>query len=238
MQSLHLPSAFHRPAAGPATTMSSREIADLVGASHDSVLKTVRALIARGVVSGNETTYTHPQNGQTYPEFLLTFRDTMVVASGYSVELRARIIDRWQDLETTQDRPALPTTYLEALRELVATVEVVEQQQMIIAEQQPKVAAFERIADTDGMVLISDAAKVLQIDQKKLFAWLCSNRWIFRRGGSKRYIGFADKLRADYLKHKFDEVPMPDGSVAQKERVFLTPKGITKLATIFDREVA
>lgn len=43
-------------------TMSSREIALVVGATHDSVLKTVRQLVERGVVFGNETPYTHPQN--------------------------------------------------------------------------------------------------------------------------------------------------------------------------------
>ena len=80
-------------------TMTSREIAELVQSSHDSVLKTVRRLIAEGVVFGDETPYKHPQNGQTYPEFVLDFRNTMVVASGYSAELRARIIDRWQELE-------------------------------------------------------------------------------------------------------------------------------------------
>ena len=80
-------------------TMSSREIAELTGITHDNVLKTVRSLIDRGVVSKNETPYTHPQNGQTYSEFRLNYRDTMVVVSGYSVELRARIIDRWQELE-------------------------------------------------------------------------------------------------------------------------------------------
>lgn len=55
-------------------TMSSREIAELVGSTHDSVLKTVRRLIAEGVVFGNDTLYKHPQNGQTYPEFVLDFR--------------------------------------------------------------------------------------------------------------------------------------------------------------------
>lgn len=47
-------------------TMSSREIAELTGSTHDNVLKTIRSLIDRGVVSGNDTPYVHPQNGQTY----------------------------------------------------------------------------------------------------------------------------------------------------------------------------
>jgi phage regulator Rha-like protein len=84
---------------GASQTMSSREIADLVRSPHDSVLKTIRRLIEEGIVSGNETPYTHPQNRQTYYEFHLSFRDTMIVASGYSVEMRAKIIDRWQELE-------------------------------------------------------------------------------------------------------------------------------------------
>ena len=83
-------------------TMTSREIAELTGSTHDAVLKTIRRLIIEGVVSGNETPYKHPQNSQTYTEFLLTFRDTMVVVSGYSAELRAKIIDRWQELEAKQ----------------------------------------------------------------------------------------------------------------------------------------
>lgn len=94
------------PSNGP--TMSSREIADLTGSTHDNVLKTVRALVAKGVVFGNETPYVHPQNGQTYSEFLLNYRDTMVVVSGYSVELRARIIDRWQELESGVAKYAAP----------------------------------------------------------------------------------------------------------------------------------
>ncbi|WP_317629791.1 Rha family transcriptional regulator, partial [Pseudomonas alabamensis] len=95
--------------------MSSREIAQLTGSTHDNVLKTVRQLIKRGVVSSNETPYKHPQNGQQYAEFLLTYRDTMVVVSGYSPELRAKIIDRWQELEArVVAQVQIPTTFAEA----------------------------------------------------------------------------------------------------------------------------
>ena len=35
--------------------LTSREIAELVGSTHDNVLKTVRRLISEGVVFGNDT---------------------------------------------------------------------------------------------------------------------------------------------------------------------------------------
>lgn len=93
---------FMTPIVQQHPTMTSREIAELTGSTHDAVLKTIRRLLAEGIVSGNETPYKHPQNSQTYSEFRLSFRDTMVVVSGYSAELRAKIIDRWQELEAKQ----------------------------------------------------------------------------------------------------------------------------------------
>ncbi len=86
-------------------TMSSREIGELTGSTHDNVLKAIRRLVSEGVVSANETPYIHPQNGQTYREFRLDYRNTMVVVSGYSAELRARIIDRWMELEAQVSAP-------------------------------------------------------------------------------------------------------------------------------------
>lgn len=106
-------------------TMTSREIAESLGSDHHNVMATIRRLINEGVISGNETPYIHPQNGQRYTEFHLDYRNTMVVASGYSVEMRAKIIDRWIKLES-QKNFRVPTTLSGALRLAAEQAEVIE----------------------------------------------------------------------------------------------------------------
>lgn len=153
-------------------TMSSREIADLVDTTHDSVLKTIRDYKSRGVVSGNETTYTHSQNKQTYPEFILNKRDTLLIASGYSVELRARIIDRLEELEARKQFQ-IPQTLPEALRLAADLADQLEQ-------AKPKLAVYDLLADRKGDVSTTLVAKELGTTAFKLNKFLRDNgvKWL------------------------------------------------------------
>lgn len=90
-------------------TMSSREIAELTGKEHRNVLRDIRTMLTElygeaGLPSFEHTQINH-QNGQSYPIFNLPKRETLILVSGYSVTMRARIIDRWQELEAHQARP-------------------------------------------------------------------------------------------------------------------------------------
>jgi phage antirepressor YoqD-like protein len=176
---------------GADVTMSSREIAELTKSSHDNVMKTIRRLIAEGVVSGNETPYHHPQNGQTYSEFLLSFRDTLVVVSGYSTDLRARIIDRWQQLErspvarvpVSEPAPALPRTFAEALRLAADQQEQIEVQTAQLAAAAPAVEFVERYADSTGTKGFRQVAKLLGANENLFREFLLDERIMYRLGG-------------------------------------------------------
>jgi len=84
-------------------TMSSREIADLCETRHNQVAETIARLMAAGVLreSRKTTRRVQPEGGGRPMEvYDLTKRDTLVVVSGYRDDLRARIIDRWLELES------------------------------------------------------------------------------------------------------------------------------------------
>ena len=167
---------------GAEATMSSREIADLTGSSHDNVMKTVRRLVAEGIVSGNETPYQHVQNGQTYYEFRLSFRDTMVVVSGYNADLRARIIDRWQELEAKKPAPAelsrlqILEMAMESERERVALAAQVE-------AAKPAVEFVQRYADSTGTKGFRQVAKLLGANENLFREFLIEQKILYRLNG-------------------------------------------------------
>lgn len=80
-------------------TMSSREIAGLCDKSHDNVLKVIRNLGEKDLVKSTASNYLGG-NGQLRPEYQLNKRDSLVVVARLSPEFTAKVIDRWQELES------------------------------------------------------------------------------------------------------------------------------------------
>ena len=225
--------------AGEALTMSSREIAELTGSTHDNVLKTVRRLVGEGVVSGNETPYTHPQNGRTYTEFHLDYRNTMVVVSGYSVELRAKIIDRWMELEqVVRDAPPIqfdPTDPQVLLQVFGALQNKVAEQQAVIDAQQAEVEKVRRLEATVGSMCITDAAKTLKVRRIELTSRMQAARWIYKRVGNSSWLAYQDKIQSGFMEHK-DHIYI-DGAGDERvaTRALVTGKGLVKLAELLNR---
>lgn len=176
---------------GPVLTMSSREIADLTGKKHKNVLRDIREMLEALRKDGSDLSHVREDlDSRGYTENFHLDRDlTETLISGYSVPLRYRVIRRLHELESSQV-PSIPTTLPEALRLAADQAEQNHALRLVISEQAPKVQALERLSGAAGTMCITDAAKHLKINPSRLFDWLQQNRWIYRRSGSARWIGY------------------------------------------------
>jgi len=221
-----------------ALTMTSREIADLTDKRHDNVMRDIRAMLVElhgeGGVLSFEDTQINPQNGQSYPAYRLPKRETLILVSGYSLSMRARIIDRWQQLETEAAKPVhlIPQSLPEALRLAADLAEQKAQAVAALAVAAPKAEALDRMAGADGSLCITDAAKVLKVRPKDLFQWLHANHWIFRRPGSGVWVGYADKVQLGLVEMIYTTVRGSDEQERTVERSKITPRGMTRLAQV------
>lgn len=90
-------------------TMTSRDIAELTGKRHDHVMRDIRLMLVElhgdGGVPSFGDTYRNPQNGQEYPVFRLPRREVEILVTGYSITLRAKVIDRLRELESELAKP-------------------------------------------------------------------------------------------------------------------------------------
>lgn len=171
-----------------ALTMSSREIAELTGKDHSHVMRDIRDIVVQMEQNPDldfackSSTYVG-LNGQAYPQYELDKDSTYCLIAGYSAVLRMKIIKRWQELEQQVEKPRLPQTYLEALKELVAVTEVAEQQAKKIEQDKPLVTFAETVTNSTDCIAVGDLAKVvsdqnIKIGRNKLFQWLRDNEYL------------------------------------------------------------
>lgn len=128
-------------------TMTSREIAELTGKNHDHVRRDIRTMAKDLSTSFGEKSL-EPTGGRPTKVYLLPKRETLILVSGYSTQMRAKIIDRWIELEAANAAPAfrVPVNLKEALKLALEQQEVIEQQQAVINEHIEHLTVAEFIA--------------------------------------------------------------------------------------------
>lgn len=81
-------------------TMSSHEIAVLTGKQHKNIMVDIRNMLKSLELNSAEFSAEYKDStGRTLPCFNLPKRETLILVSGYNIQMRAKIIDRWQELE-------------------------------------------------------------------------------------------------------------------------------------------
>jgi phage antirepressor YoqD-like protein len=179
--------------------MTSREIATITGKPHNDVLKAIRAMepawykITEGNFSLSE--YTDP-TGRKLPMYKLTKTECLYVATKFNDEARAKLVIRWEELETKerQNVPALPQTYLEALKALVLSE---EQKQVLALENEsmkPKADYFDTLVERGSNLNLRDTAKMIGVSERFFIEYLLLNGYLYRDAKRKlkpiaKYVG-------------------------------------------------
>ncbi|WP_075595411.1 phage antirepressor [Novacetimonas hansenii] len=97
------------------------------------------------------------------------------------------------------------------------------------AEAAPKLEVFERLANSKGRTNLREVGKELQIGSKRGIEFLREIKWTFRdqAGRWKAYSGAVD---AGYIEMKYTTYTNSAGEEVSTQQVFITPKGMTRLA--------
>lgn len=206
-------------------TMSSREIAALTNKRHDNVMRTINSLVNDNILTPQfEDTLNH-QNGQSYKSALLNKRDSLVLVARLSPEFTAAIIDRWQELESSQ--PALPdfNNPVEAARAWANTKESEQQLLLEAKENEPKIDFYNQVTDSKDAVDMASAAKVLNIKgigRNKLFSILRDSKVL--QENNQPYQLHIDAGRFRVIESKFTK---PNGDTHINIKTVVYQKGLS-----------
>ncbi|MDN9384665.1 phage antirepressor KilAC domain-containing protein [Clostridioides difficile] len=236
-------------------TITTLEIADMLEINHWEVLRKLEGTEkTKGIIdvlgSNNfvvtdyfiKTKYLSVQNKEM-PCYNVTKLGCDFLANKFTGEkgiiFTARYVKRFNEMEQIlkEQQPKLPTTYKEALQQLLIEVEEKEQLQLenqekdkVIQLQQPKVLFADAVASSDDSILVGELAKLLKqngIDtgEKRLFAWLRDNGYLIKRKGEDYNTPTQKSVDLKIMETKKRAIYNPDGSTKITKTPKVTGKG-------------
>ena len=188
---------------GRKESMTSLEIAELVGREHKSVMRSIREMEEGWVkIRGCKFALTsrevqQPNGGiREVPCYELNKIECLYIATKFNDEARAKLVIRWEELETKErtDGFVVPQTFSQALMLAARQQEEIERQQKAIeakdrkiAEDAPKVVFSDAVVGSKSSCLIGELAKILtqngyQIGQNRLFEKLRNEGYLGSKG--------------------------------------------------------
>ncbi|EJF82115.1 Rha family transcriptional regulator, partial [Bartonella doshiae] len=185
-------------------TMSSREIAELCGKQHKHVMRDVKQMLEELHSKSTEPKFGLSEfigfykdsTGRTLPCYNLPKRECLILVSGYSMTLRARIIDRWQELEKQAVIPQIDYSSPQVMLGVLTYLKNEnEQKDNIIANLKPKAMALESLQRHNGLFGLTEAAKILEMQPKQFILFLQQKGWVYRRAAGGNLLPYQDKIQ-------------------------------------------
>lgn len=188
-----------------ALTMSSRDIADLVGSRHDKVKQSIERLVERRVIvhppMGDEQITDSLGRPRTESVYHVNKRDSFVVVAQLSPEFTAALVDRWQELEAQlAGQPVVPQSLPEALR---LAADLAEEKALLALENQQQAKKIESLEHffMPGETPAQFAKRLNGVNSLLITAHLLDLGWIWN---AERRAKKKPKYRTTYLAREKD----------------------------------
>ena len=216
-------------------TMTSREIADLVDSRHDSVKRTIERLVAQGVIASPPLVDFKNINNVAGQEYVFSGeqgkRDSIIVVAQLSPEFTARLVDRWQELEAAQAKPA------ELSRMDILKLAMESEQARIEAEKQlalaaPKVEFVDKYVQATGLFTFREVAKLLKANEARFREFLIDSKVMYYLG--KKLTAYKNHEDAGRFAVKTDTAK----NGHDYRQTFFTPKGVHWVAGKWNKRQA
>ena len=176
--------------------VSSREVAERFEKRHDNVITAIKETV-KGLLENEDTpsmffktTYTHEQNGQKYPEYLMTRDGFSLLAMSFTgakaLQWKIKFITMFNrmeaELKKTQasyqidDPIARAERWIEEQREKQAAL-------LALEEAKPKVETYDKLISFKGYVGLREMAKMLGYPLNKMGAFVCEIGMCYKENG-------------------------------------------------------
>ena len=186
--------------------VSSRQIAENFGKEHRNVLRSIEDTVGMLKIGDtkemfHKTTYIHPQNGQTYPEYLMNRDGFSLLVMGFTgkaaLEWKVKYIQAFNEMEAKLRAAKVLSPAEQMAQGLLAAKQLLAEKDKQIAQlaeinevNKPKVIFADAVASSASSILIGELAKLLKqngvnMGQNRLFEWLRYNGYLIKSGSGK-----------------------------------------------------
>ncbi|MGE7864914.1 Rha family transcriptional regulator [Bacillus paramycoides] len=219
--------------------IDSLEVADMTGKRHDNLLRDIdnymNVFLTNSIMRASdyfEKAVYFDLKGERRRKYLLTRKGCELVANKMTGEkgilFTVAYIDRFHEMEKAIQQPALPTTYKEALLQLVEQVEANEQMQAQLIEQAPIIEYHNKVLNIEGYMTIDETAKELGLRSAQQLNRMLKDKKVIKRSSRGSWLHRAgyEYLKDGYINYKPIE--------KKKLQMLVNQKGAKEFARLLD----
>ena len=204
-------------------TMSSRNIEQLTGKDLSHVNRDIRAMLDALVDDPELDHVREDKDARGYTTAFHLGRElTYTLMAGYSVQLRRKVIARWQELEAGQSKPPAELSRMDILKLAMESEQARIEAEKQLALAAPKVEFVDRYVEATGLFTFREVAKLLKANEARFREFLLGEKVMYRLGAGGALTAYQNHVDAGRFEFKTG-VAENDHSY---RRSMFTPKGV------------